>query len=407
MVSTAAGPPGTAITVSSASCEDPVDENAIIEASLYVGTAPDQQIAAYGSGYQGSVVLTVPDWVDPDQPAVIEASCYFFTEEGNDDFLEYDPVAFDIEPGIGAPVQVRTFSRTELLAGQGLIVNGSCGPDLANSFVTAAVFEGTDQTGKELTGIAGQGWAEADGDGAFELNLIVNDAFVGFGIEGEDEQVLDIVTEEVPMSIEPGDYTAFVYCSTNDEESLLFLEPQPLVITGTAPTGDIDLVNEADTRNVTLSGTCEAGEVTGGFESYSFAELRSGLVASGGDAVDPHNRFEAAVAAATPALPDGRPAHVVRAGDADRILSDQSFVDIAAAPDADGAWQVDEATDFDEGIVMATAFCGDPFADGFAYDPQGVSVQVPEPTTTVPTVPTTVPPAPPANAVQGTPDYAG
>ncbi|HWJ62511.1 MAG TPA: hypothetical protein VNS19_11115 [Acidimicrobiales bacterium] len=215
VVSTAAGPPGTAITVSSASCEDPVDENAIIEASLYVGTAPDQQIAAYGSGYQGSVVLTVPDWVDPDQPAVIEASCYFFTEEGNDDFLEYDPVAFDIEPGIGAPVQVRTFSRTELLAGQGLIVNGSCGPDLANSFVTAAVFEGTDQTGKELTGIAGQGWAEADGDGAFELNLIVNDAFVGFGIEGEDEQVLDIVTEEVPMSIEPGDYTAFVYCSTN------------------------------------------------------------------------------------------------------------------------------------------------------------------------------------------------
>ena len=64
--------------------------------------------------------------------------------------------------------------------------------------------------------------------------------------------------------------------------------------------------------------------------------------------------------------------------------------------------------DFDNGLVEGYAWCGDPLTDGFIYDSQGAVVAVEAVPETVPsTVPTTVPAPQPANAVSGTPTYAG
>jgi len=411
VASVTAGPPGTTITVSSASCTDPVDDNAYLMASLYVGTAPNQQIAAFGSGSTGSATLTVPDWVDPDQPAVIEASCELYSDNGNDGYLEYDPIAFDIEPGSGTPVQVRTFSRTELLAGQGLTVTGSCGPALADSLVFAVVGSGTDQTGESFETIAGQGIAQAGADGSFELPLFITNAFVGIGIE-ENGSELTALTDEEPMDVPAGDYTAFIYCGIDTaDDSIQFLEPQLLVITGSAPTSDIDLLNTAGSTAVSLTGICEAGDVAGSIEAMSTEELANGF---GEPIFDPSargNRFQAArvasARAASVRTATRGPANLVRSPDgATRVIADGEVRDFDARPAADGTWQVGDDAGFREGVVIATALCGDPMADGFIYDPQGVTIEVVEPTTTVPvTVPVTVPA--PANAIPGTPTYAG
>ena len=75
---------------------------------------------------------------------------------------------------------------------------------------------------------------------------------------------------------------------------------------------------------------------------------------------------------------------------------------------ADGSWAVGDTVGFDQGLAAGLAYCGDPLGDGYFYDPQGVEVDVVADTTTTPvTVPPTTPPAPPANAVAGTPTYAG
>lgn len=402
-----AGPTGTVITVSSASCTDPSEENAYLDVSLYVGTAPNEQIAAYGTGSTGSVTLTIPDWVDTSQAATIEASCELFSEN-DDEYLEYDPIAFDLEAGGGTPVQVRSYSRTSLLAGQGLVVAGSCGPDLANASVYAVVGNGTDQSGRSFDVIAGQGFADAEADGSFELPVYLSNASLGFTIEDDGTAITKISVDEEPMDIPAGDYTSFVYCEQDDDSgsSAQFLEPQLIDITGSAPTGDIDLTNVAGTPEVTLAGGSATGDVAGSFEGLSTEDLLGGFLPDpDASARSAHaNRFQAA---RSQGAVDGTAKLVRNVGGTDRLVGDGDYVDFNATIDGNGAWQATDTAGFDTGIVIAMAISGDPLADGFLYDPQGVDIAVVEPTTTVPFVPVPAPAPLPANAVPGTPTYAG
>jgi hypothetical protein len=409
VVSATAGPPGTEVTVSSASCVSPNEGDASLAVSLYTGTAPNQQIAAFSEGYDGTATFTIPDWVDPDQPAVIEASCVIYGEDDVED-LAFDPVEFDVEPGAGTPVQVRTFSRTELLAGQGFTVTGSCGAGLGNGIVQGGVGAGTDQTGKDLGEAVGQGYTQINADGTFELEIYVTNAYVSLGIETDGDQVSGVEVDEVPLEVPAGDYTAFVYCSDENANSLQFLEPQALVVTGSAPTDGIDLTAATNTADVTIAGTCTEGDITGGFEGMALEDII-------GDFDQPldvarTNRFATARSSAPASSVTARRAagaHLVRSGDgASRALAGDGYSEFEGTPGADGSWQVTENAGFDEGIVIGIAFCGDPMADGYFYDPQGVEVAVVEaPPTTSTTTTTTAPKATPANAVAGTPDYAG
>lgn len=409
VASTVAGPPGTAIELSSATCvATSSDDEVGLEASLYVGTAPDQQIAASAFG-EGSVTLTVPDWVDPDQPAVIEASCYAYdSQTGDDDSIDYDPIAFDIEPGGGTPVQVRTYSRTELLAGQGMGITGSCGPGLPNAFVQTFLANGTDQTANGYDTLAGFDFAGAESDGSFDTSLIASNAGVYMSASFDNGQLVEINTEEEPLNVPPGDYTAFVACISDEGESAQFLEPQAITITGTAPTDGIDMSQVGNTRTVSLDGSCDAGAVTGAFQATSAEEI--------GGEFDPapDQRRAAGVLAGIPRRGNGEiaghplPASAIRGpGGSYKSLVDEGFSEFATDPAADGTWQARDEVGFDEGLAVGVAYCGDPLADGYFYDPQGTEVLVEEGPTTVVTVPTTVAPAPPANAVAGTPTYAG
>lgn len=112
VVSTTTGPPGTEIEVSSASCLGS-DPGAIqfLTARLVVGAVPDERFAGFARSSEdgGPAVLVVPDWIDPDAPAVIEATCSTETEVGGSlEFhaTDYDPVAFDPTSGAGAPQQL-------------------------------------------------------------------------------------------------------------------------------------------------------------------------------------------------------------------------------------------------------------------------------------------------------------
>ena len=407
VASTTAGPPGTSITVSSASCVATGDGEAGLDASLYVGTAPDQQVAASAFGEAGSVTLTIPDWVDPDQPAVIKASCYVYDDTtGTDDSMEYDAIDFDIEPGGGTPVQVRSYSRTELLAGQGIGITGSCGPTLPNAFVQAFIANG-DPMGEGASVLAGFDFAEAEADGSFDTSVIASNASVYLSASFENDQLVDFSAEEEPLDVPPGDYTVYIACLEESGNSAQYLEPGTITITGAAPTDGIDLTQDANTRGITLAGSCAEGEVTGGFQTMSAAEFAFDTAPDEGAAAR-------GLLARVPRRGNGvlaghaLPANAVRgAGGSLRALADEGFSEFAADPGTDGNWAAGDTVGFDDGVAIGIAYCGDPLADGYFYDPQGVVVAVEAPPVTVPTVPTTVAPAPPANAVPGTPTYAG
>lgn len=410
VVSAVAGPPGTVITLSSASCVSGGEFEAYLDAQLIVGTAPDQQLAAVGSNIDGSAKLTVPDWVDPAGPAVIEATCSVYdVEGGTEETVDFDPVAFDLEPGSGSPTQVRTFSRTELLAGQGFTVTGSCGAAAADNLVSAILVDGTDQSGRTVQFPIAQEFADTDASGGFDIPVIVSNATVWIGSAGVDSTIESLGTSEEPLQIEPGDYTIFVACHIPMTPSSLILEPATITVTGSAPTGRIDLTAEpAGTRGVVMTGDC--GEpVAGELYGLSLADLIADFEGSDGDAARTGR-----VAALLADAPSGD-AVEVRAGDRrdgaeSRLVASEGIMAFTATPDAAGTWRHDDAADFDQGIVLGRGTCGDPFGDGFAYDPQGVVVDaldVPDTTTTTTTTVTTVPIAAPANAVSGTPDYAG
>jgi len=412
VVPTTSGAPGTEVVVSSASCV-PDDDGTTFQylwVRLVSGTAPAQVLAgsATSFGDEEAAAMIVPDWVDPDAPATIEATCvsvgFDFDADAPEPVLDlqpYDPVAFDILPSADAPVQQRTYSRTSMLAGQGFSVAGSGCFVEDPEYAYVDVVPGSDLSFSTLSPVGISGDGDMDGD-AFEAFA----TFVNGGITISSDQYGIVEIDEVGTDLPAGTYSSVSYCASEDGATLVY-EPQLLEITGNAPFDAIDLTVPADSRAATLAGqSCTAGDVEGYFwgedTATDFEELARTApdgpvspagIAGGRGAVDP--TFLSAAGAAEG--PGGR----------DRVI-DEAGTDLVITPAADGTWSVTDEVDFDRGFVGSFTACGDPLADGFVYDAQAaaVDVAVVEPTTP-PTVPPTTPAPAPADAVAGSPTYAG
>lgn len=406
VISAASGAPRDEITVSSASCDiaDSGDSFGYLWVRLVSGTAPDQVLAASGvSDVQGGdATLVIPDWVDPDAAAEIQAACVRvtfpedFDEAPTYDREWYDPVAFDVVPGVDAPVQQQTYSRTSLQAGQAFSVAAS-GCFLAGAdHAYVDVIAGDDLTLREPEGVGINGEGELDGDG-FDIPTALVNGGVSIQVSGDSAGNSDVEIIEVPTDLPPGPYTALASCG-DDTTNLLF-EPQLIEITGTAPMADVDLVAQPDSRTVTFGGgSCTAGDV----EAWMFADDIDQVFADGDAGRSAAHRARPTGLAAAP-----RPSNPFDAPSSQRIL-DGDGAELQLTPDADGSWAHTDDVAYDHALVGGFSVCGDPLADGFIYNDQAVEVEVQQDTTTTAPVTTTTAPAPvPANAVAGTPTYAG
>lgn len=406
VISATNGAPGTTITASSASCTSDYDDDfeRYLQVQLIAGTAPDEVLVGIATGIgDRPATIVIPDWVDPDAPAVIEASCRSFSWSG-DDVEEridpYDPVAFDIEPGVGPSVQTRSISRTEVMARQGLSVSANgC---TVGGYGGVVAFPGSDLSGRTFDQPVAEGDALVEG-GSFEADMILSNASTDwYSSILEDGASFADGLIEIPNDLAPGPYALVTYCG--DGETTLLYEPALIQITGVAPTGDLDLTSPADSRAVTLAGGSCTATVNAEFTTFDLRDWFDDVVY-----VEPDQRarFDRSDAGAVPAFA----APTARRSALDRVLDENDVTSRDVTPDADGTWTIDDSVSFDHGLVEAAAVCGDPLGDGFVYDPQLVEVRaaVEAPTTTTPITPTpTVPGSPPAaTAVPGVPNYAG
>lgn len=428
VVSVANGPAGTQIEVSSASCVTDDPESALerfLSAQLISGTAPNEVLAGAGSSFEdGTAVLTVPDWIDPADPAVIEARCIeidFSAEEITEVVTPFDPVAFDVEVSVDPSVQATTFSRTSLKAGQGFAVDGEGCFLPGAEFGAVDVVAGDDLSGRNMGEYITSGGDFLDGDAFRALTAMSNGSF-GWGISqsGDEPPEVEIV-EETPTDIPAGIYTALPYCATEEGELLLF-EPQLLEITGDAPFGDIDLIVAPESTVAEfVGGSCTVGNVEAELLGNDAAEIleelpfsapadmagSEALRRSAPTATAEAFASEAPEAPATDGLVRRSNATLLAANGGTKALADEGFLATTVTPDGSGAWALSDDAGFPIGVVEGYAFCGDPLEEGFLYDPQVAAVQVTPPAPTTTTTTTTTPPSPPANAVSGTPTYAG
>ncbi len=425
-LSATSGAAGAEVTASSASCDVGGNDDGFgfLSVRLISGTGADAVLAGIAIGVEDiAATFVIPDWIDPTDDAVVEAACLTFdftAEEPTVTEFAYDPIAFDVEGSGATPLQARTYSRTSLLAGQAFQVDGSgCFLEDADAaFVEVAA--GDDLSFRSLTDFVAGSGSDAAG-GTFSVPVAMSNGGLGIGISqtGDDRPVVDTIDEE-PTDIPAGTYSSISYCSNDEGVSLVF-EPQLIEVTGDAPFGDIDLTVPAESRTATLAGgSCTTGDVNlelsatdidDVFDDEPFDETDEEVLTLRGGAV--RSQSPAAVSALRGPAGSGS---VTRANDAwartrgavgDRALADDEYVEATATPSDDGAWTFSDDVGFDNGVVEGYAWCGDPLAEGFLYDPQAAAVSVTE---VVPTVPALVPPtvpAPPANAVPGTPTYAG
>lgn len=413
------GAAGVEVTASSASCVADHGEGTIsaLSVRLISGTGADAALAGVAIGDSDrAATFVIPDWIDPTDPAVVEASCVtidFTTEEPTETVVPFDPIAFDVEASPGSPVQARTYSRTSLLAGQAFQVDGSgCFLDDADvAFVEVA--RGSDLSFRTATTFVGGGVSDASG-GGFSVPAAMSNGGLDYAASSNDDgpPVVDKL-EEHPTDIPPGTYTSISYCANEAGVNLVF-EPELIEITGDAPFGDVDLTVPADSRTATFAGgSCTTGDVTYELDATDLAEDFGEPVidpqADAVRAVSPSavSALRGSTTPGTAARSDAAWARS-RGASTTRALSDEDFVEGTTAPDAEGEWSVSDDVGFDNGLVEGYAWCGDPLTDGFIYDSQGAVVAVEAVPETVPsTVPTTVPAPQPANAVSGTPTYAG
>lgn len=438
-LSATSGGPGTRVEVSAPDCtlDGSGDSEGFLIALFVSGTAPNERLAGVGADNEGdgTATIVVPDWLDPGQPATVEAICrtFDFSGDAEDPFSEvdYEPAAFDVEPGVGPSTQTRTFSRTSLLVGQGLSVDAE-GCDLPGvDFASLDIFVGADMSVRELDVLAlGESFSEQSGE-RFEAGAVLSNGTFSYGFsEDEDGNVEVEGVEEVATDIAPGIYTAIASCSS-DTETLIY-EPQLIEVTGSAPVGAIDLTAASGSKDVTLAGSEATGTVEFSLGAYAFEDFGTGIDDDGGliaadlagekpsaSAFSPNVSPLGLVAAnrvdtsAPGAMPDAteRPAATTQA------LASDDFFNGSVVPDGEGAWSYADSVVFDRGTVEAYAVSGDPYADGFVYDPQVLAIDArttsrpvlpPGPDDpTNPSSPATPNAARPANAVPGRPDYAG
>ena len=398
-MSNTSGAPGTAVTITGTGCTSTDDADRSIVTNLITGTAPNERLAGQTETYDGSddeaYPLIVPSWPDPTQPAVLEATCFEYSYEGDNTdavaLFSYDPVPFDILAGPGA-AQVATASRTTASRGQAIkftltdctsVPGEDDGPQ-----PTGYLYDGTDLSGRTLgQPVAyGESGVDDDGPGAFLLLSAFD-----------------------PGALPDGNYAFVPSCVSID--GTLGYEPQVITISGTKPVDQISLITDG-TSTIALAGkACTAGDVQVDLIALDLSELPDFpvdgfTIGTGADARVLH-RTKTGIAA-------GRPARAVEstlapAPDPD---FDPAELETTATPDADGNWSTTWNTGIEKsGFVIASAICGDPLGDGFFYDTVGRNFTVtPPPTTTAPatTAPATAPAAPtPAVAVAGRPNYAG
>lgn len=406
VVSAASGAPGDIIEVSSASCgpfdQPDADGEQFLRAILISGTGADEVLAGAGSG-PGVANIVVPDWIDPDDPAVIEASCVTVEYGWDEDTVTqapYDPVAFDVLAGSGSPTQTRTFSRTELLTGQSFAVDGTGCSTTGDVFAGVDLLAGSDLTGRSLERLVATGGGDLATNGDFGVQVDLIDWSWGVGWStSEDGRPSDVHVQEGRTDIPAGTYTALTFCGTYDENedmgTYVILAPQLVEITGTAPIDDLDFVPTEGTADATLEGgSCTAGDATGDVLADDLSK-------------DPFDLSRSRIGDDVPSPLGLRlPGEEGTAGA--RALADEDWVTFTATPNADGDWDHAESAAFEVGVLAGIATCGDPLADGFAYDVRLAVIDVPETTTTtVTTTTTTAVPSTPATAVPGSPTYAG
>lgn len=412
VVSATSGAPGTVIEVSSATCATPespdieIDDARILTVRLVASGPSGEALAGANTTLDGSTSLVVPDWVDADQPATIEARCLAFDP---DDFdappsgEPFDPVAFDVVAGPGAPTQVRTASRTSLLVGQAFeVAAAGCSLDGA-AYASLDLFAGDDPTLRTIEDqYAVGGTGDAPVGGAFTVRTDLVDRGFGFSWSSTNggRPVVQELTEG-DTDLAPGTYTGFVSCADDgfEEGAFLFYEPLTIEVSGRSGLDDVDLVVAPGTDEAVLAGgSCPAGDVAGIFEGID-------LVREAGEL--PFLRVPEPSGSA--AFPSGIVERLRTDARAPRSIDDQAVMDFTATTDDAGAWQVDDRASFDLGIVVGVAACGDPLADGFGYELQLAAVDVPPPapTTTTTAPPTPAPGPPPAAPIAGSPTFAG
>lgn len=421
-LSATSGAAGVEVTATSASCDLSETETGFsyLSVRLLSGTGADEVLAGLAAAFEDQdATFVIPDWIEPTDPAVVEASCITFDfsgEEPTSTIFTYDPIPFDVEASPGTPVQARTYSRTSLQAGQAFSVDGSgCFLDDAEAAFTE-VAQGSDLSFRTAENFVASGGTDIDGDSSFSVPAALSNGGLEISVfqTGSNRpEVGEII--ETPTDIPAGTYTSISYCS-NDEGVNLVYEPELLEVTGDAPFGDIDLTVPAESRTATLAGgTCTSGDV-------ELELLATDIDQEFGD--EPLLQRPTAGSAARAQSPaavsalQGSAGPAAQANDAwvrsrsaasgSRALADEDYLSAVVTPEADGAWSVSDDVSFDNGVVEGYAWCGDPLADGFIYDPRADVVSVTEVPPTVPTtVPTTVPAPVPADAVSGTPTYAG
>ncbi len=420
-LSAAAGAPGTVVEVTIPDCvtDEGAGRYAFVQALLISGTAPNEVVAGAGGGEEGTARIVVPDWLDPAEPAVIEASCFSFeVDTETETVTPADPVAFDVLAGPGAPTQTRTFSRTSVLVGQGFGVDGS-GCDLPGAEVAGVdVFPGDDPSGRSFEYSVASGFGFTSGS-SFSVSTLLAPGTASLELDIGPDGVESISGTEEPSELVPGTYTAVAYCSDGNGLSLLY-EPETVEVTGSAPVDQIDLTIPTGSRAATLAGgACTEGDVSLALETISLGDLEEEFGSLDAAMTSRADRLADRPAAGpfvarrserdtARSIPVG-PRSLGAAGGATRALADDEYVEAVVTPGGDGAWSFTDTAGFDQGVVFGYAVCGDPLADGFLYDVQAADVDVAAavPPTTTPGTTPVAPVASPATAVRGTPTYTG
>lgn len=364
----------------------------------------------------------VPSWIDPADPAHIEAKCLDYTaaleaqfnqEDPNGTLsdptvmIDYEDVEFDVLPG-GRTDQTVRVDPVERRIGQSSRVQAT-GCDLPDAaYFRAIAYPGSDPSGLGAINPTGPGvFADRElADGALSVDLTLSDSAYGYWVSTSgsdaDEEITDLNAYEIPTSLTSGPWTVIPICSSEGGLMQLF-EAQVITVNGTAPIDDIDLTPVvANTRNLVLAGdSCTAGRIRVTIRDIAGADLTS---------VWPDDEVELEQARRRAAL-----ANPLRRSSQRAIISNEE-VDrsIELDANADGSWSVPIEAQYDQGFVIAETTCGDPLADGWTYDVQSATVKI-APTsvltpTTVPNVSPVAPPPPapgPAIARPGRPAYAG
>ncbi len=324
------------------------------EVRLLTGSGVDRRFAAFGQVVSGARVrLTVPGWVDPDQPAALVGRCvrttYDFTTdtEVTETLFTYPEVAIDIVAGTPAMTgPLVTLSRTTAASGQAVRaeITGCEGADYASVFL----LEGSDLTlGGDIGFVTGADGDVSGGTATFDLTLLRPDYSMADELGGG----------PTTQPIAEGPYTVLAACSSYDDEGDSSIEsfsaPQLLTVSGTSPSGAISY--EVGDDAISIAGEqCTGGRtVTISYRTYGIAE----------GPVESHRAFGEALAQRDLVAAVAANAAVVGGNDEPGVID----ATIEVTPEADGTWTAEVPIDPDLYVIEVTATCGDPLADGFSY----------------------------------------